>query len=52
MPTDTLNPTTVVTWGPFIQAAEAQYASDPSQVNPATITNMPAEVIRWCARFR
>jgi pimeloyl-ACP methyl ester carboxylesterase len=30
-----------VTWGPFIQAVEAQYASDPGQVNPATI-NMPA----------
>jgi triacylglycerol lipase len=42
MPTDTMNPATAVTWGPFIQAAEAQYASDPSQVNPATITKMPA----------
>jgi triacylglycerol lipase len=39
---NTMNPATAVTWGPFIQAAEAQYASDPSQVNPATITNMPA----------
>jgi triacylglycerol lipase len=42
MPTDTMNPATAVTWGPFIQAAEAQYASDPSQVSPATITKMPA----------
>jgi triacylglycerol lipase len=42
MPPDTMNPTTAVTWGPFIQAAEAQYTSDPSQVNPDTITNMPA----------
>jgi len=42
MTADTMNPATAVTWGPFIQAAEAQYASDPGQVNPATITNMPA----------
>ena len=42
MPADAMNPATAVTWGPFIQAAEAQYTSDPSQVNPATITNMPA----------
>ena len=42
MPTDTMDPTTAVTYGPFIQAAEAQYNSNPSQVNPATITNMPA----------
>ena len=42
MPTAIMNPATAVTWGPFIQAAEAQYASDPSQVNPVTITNMPA----------
>jgi len=42
MPPDAMNPTTAVTWGPFIQAAEAQYTSDPSQVNPAAITNMPA----------
>jgi triacylglycerol lipase len=41
MPTDTMNPATAVTYGPFIQAAEAQYSSDPSQVSPATITNMP-----------
>jgi triacylglycerol lipase len=42
MPTDTMNPATAVTWGPFIQAAYDQYASDPSQANPAAITNMPA----------
>ena len=42
MPTDTMDPATAVTYGPFIQAAEAQYSSDPGQVNPATITNMPA----------
>lgn len=38
MPADTTDPTTAVTYGPFIQAAEAQYSSDPSQLNPATIT--------------
>ena len=42
MPTDTMNPATAVTWGPFIQAAYDQYASDPGQANPAAITNMPA----------
>jgi triacylglycerol lipase len=42
MPTDTMNPATAVTWGPFIQAASAQFASDPAQVNPASIKNMPA----------
>jgi len=45
MPTDTMDtmdPTTAVTYGPFIQAAEVQYSSDPSQLNPAAITNMPA----------
>jgi triacylglycerol lipase len=42
MSTDTMNPATAVSYGPFIQAAEAQYSSDPSQVSPATITNMPA----------
>jgi triacylglycerol lipase len=42
MPTDTMNPATAVTYGPFIQAAEAQYSSDPSVVNPAAITKMPA----------
>jgi triacylglycerol lipase len=38
---DTMNPATAVTYGPFIQAAEAQYSSHPNQVSPATITNMP-----------
>jgi triacylglycerol lipase len=42
MPIDTMNPTTAVTWGPFIQAAYEQYNSDPGQVNPAEISNMPA----------
>jgi hypothetical protein len=37
-----MNPATAVTWGPFIQAASEQFASDPGQVNPAAITNMPA----------
>jgi triacylglycerol lipase len=41
MPVDTMNPTTAVTWGPFIQAAYEQYASDPGQLNPAQISNMP-----------
>ncbi len=42
MPTDTMTPATAVTWGPFIQAAYDQYASDPGQANPAAIKNMPA----------
>ena len=42
MPADTMNPATAVTWGPFIAAAAQQYTSDPSQLNPATITGMPA----------
>jgi triacylglycerol lipase len=42
MPADIMDPTTAVTYGPFVQAAEAQYASDPSVVNPAAITHMPA----------
>ena len=42
MSTETMNPATAVTYGPFIQAAEAQYSSDPSVVSPAAITNMPA----------
>ena len=42
MPADAMNPATAVTWGPFIQAASEQFASDPGQVNPAAITNMPA----------
>jgi triacylglycerol lipase len=37
-----MNPATAVTWGPFIQAAYEQFVSDPGQVNPATIANMPA----------
>ncbi len=40
MPTDTMNPATAVTWGPFIQAAYDQYTSDPAQPNPAAIKNM------------
>jgi triacylglycerol lipase len=39
--TQTMNPATAVAWGPFIQAAYDQYASDPAQVNPAAIKNMP-----------
>jgi hypothetical protein len=42
MPADPMNPVTAVTWGPFIQAAYEQFASDPGQANPAAITNMPA----------
>lgn len=42
MPTDTMNPVTAVSWGPFVQAAYDQYVSNPSEINPATITNMPA----------
>jgi triacylglycerol lipase len=42
MPADIMDQTTAVTYGPFVQAAEAQYASDPSVVNPAAITHMPA----------
>jgi len=42
MSTDTMNPATAVTWGPFIQAAYDQYTSDPAQPNPAAIKNMPA----------
>jgi len=33
---------TAVSWGPFVQAAYDQYVSDPGEINPATITNMPA----------
>jgi hypothetical protein len=39
---ETMNPVTAVTWGPFIQAAYDQFASDPGQVNPVMIKNMPA----------
>ena len=42
MPADIMNPTTAVTWGPFIQAAYDQFVSDPGQINPAAIKNMPA----------
>jgi triacylglycerol lipase len=42
MSADTMDPTTAVTWGPFVQAASAQYASDPNEINPATIAAMPA----------
>jgi triacylglycerol lipase len=42
MPTDTMNPATAVTWGPFIQAAAHQFTIDQAQVNPATVSNMPA----------
>jgi len=42
MATDTMNPQTAVTWGPFIQAAVAQYTSNPSELNPASIKGMPA----------
>ena len=42
MPANPMNPATAVTWGPFIQAAYDQFASDPGQVNPAAIANMPA----------
>ena len=37
-----MNPATAVTWGPFVQAAYDQFASDPGQSNPAAIKNMPA----------
>jgi triacylglycerol lipase len=42
MPANTMDPTTAVTYGPFIQAAEAQYSAHPNQVSPATIAKMPA----------
>jgi hypothetical protein len=42
MDADPMNPATAVTWRPFIQAAYEQFVSHPGQVNPATITNMPA----------
>jgi triacylglycerol lipase len=41
MPVNTMDPTTAVIYGPFIQAAEAQYTSDPAEVNPASVKNMP-----------
>ena len=42
MPTDTMDPATAVTWGPFVQAAYDQYVLDPTELNPTTIRNMPA----------
>jgi hypothetical protein len=42
MATDTMDPATAVTWGPFIQAAYEQFVSDPSELNPSAIKNMPA----------
>jgi triacylglycerol lipase len=42
MPADIMNPATAVTWGPFIQAAYAQFTSHPGELSPATIDNMPA----------
>src|SRR6516162_1925127 len=42
MSTAIMDPATAVTWGSFIRAAEAQYASNPGQANPAAITHMPA----------
>ena len=42
MPANTMNPATAVTWGPFIAAAAHQYTSDPTQLNPTTVTGMPA----------
>jgi triacylglycerol lipase len=42
MPANAMNPVTAVTWGPFIAAAAHQYTSDPSQLNPATVSGMPA----------
>ena len=41
-PNNPMDPATAVTWGPFIQAAYEQFVSAPTQVNPATIKNMPA----------
>src|SRR6266550_1943555 len=42
MATDTMDPATAVTWGPFIQAAFEQFVSAPGEVNPSAIKNMPA----------
>jgi hypothetical protein len=42
MTTDSMNPATAVTWGPFIQAAYEQFVSHPGEVNPPAIKNMPA----------
>ena len=40
MPTETMNPATAVTWGPFIQAAYESTPAIPLR-NPAAIKNMP-----------
>ena len=45
-------PATAVGWGSFVQAAYDQYAHDPGQPSPATITNMPTGYTRWCAPSR
>src|SRR5215471_16501039 len=42
MATNPMDPATAVTWGPFIRAAYEQYVSDPGEVNPSSIKNMPA----------
>jgi hypothetical protein len=42
MATDTMDPATAVTWGPFIQAAYDQFVSDPAESNPSAIKNMPS----------
>ena len=42
MSVEAMIPATAVGWGSFVQAAYDQYAHDPGQPNPATITNMPA----------
>lgn len=41
MVANTMNPATAVTWGPFVQAAYDQFASDPGESNPSAIKNMP-----------
>ena len=42
MATDTMDPASAVTWGPFVQAAYDQYVSDPGESNPSAIKNMPS----------
>jgi pimeloyl-ACP methyl ester carboxylesterase len=42
MSIEAMDPTTAVTYGPFIQAAYDQFAADPSELNPPAIRNMPA----------
>ena len=42
MQTEAMSASTAVTWGAFVQAAENQYASDPTAENPTAIVNMPA----------